>query len=366
MTSRSLVQSLPEGPIDVIGDIHGEYDALISILSHLGYDVRHGGKHPEGRKAVFVGDLVDRGPDSPAVVKLVKRLVESGNAYAVLGNHELNLLRNKPKDGAGWYFDERYQKDAHYQPFQLVSEDDRQVIYDFLSNLPLVLERSDLRVVHAAWSPEHVEYARNIKAGDVVSWYSQIEKDINAYISESGLLQRYHAEKDCWDDVIEVESAEIPFLYETAAYNVAHQMRNPLRVLTSGVERQAAVPFYASHKWRYVERVAWWNEYTEDVSVIVGHYWRRIDGDATRNKDETNVFENVSPTSWHGARGNVFCVDFSVGGRYKERNRQVPLGTETALVALRWPERTLMMEDGAELDTSCYGTASFSLNECNL
>lgn len=364
--NNKLVQTLPDGPLDIIGDIHGEYDALINILKNLGYDLKHGGKHPEGRKAVFVGDLVDRGPDSPAVIKLVKKLIEHGNAFAVMGNHELNLLRSKAKDGGGWFFEERRQKDAHYQPFQIVAEDERQYLYDFLLSLPLVLERSDLRVVHAAWSPEHVDYIRSISIGDVVKTYSVIEDDINQYISVSGLHERYKNEKLKWDELLEEENAVIPFLHDTAEYNIAHQMRNPLRVLTSGVEGKCDMPFYASHKWRYVERVAWWNQYTDAVPVIVGHYWRRIDGDSTRNKDETNVFENVSPTSWHGARGNVFCVDFSVGGRYKERNRQLPVGSESALAALRWPERTLMLEDGAVLDTSCYGTSSCNTNNFDM
>ena len=60
----SLIQSLPEGPLDIVGDIHGEFDALLALLSHLGYDLQ--GHHPQGRTLVFVGDFCDRGPDSPA------------------------------------------------------------------------------------------------------------------------------------------------------------------------------------------------------------------------------------------------------------------------------------------------------------
>lgn len=79
----SLIQSLPEGPLDIVGDIHGEFDALLALLSHLGYDLR--GHHPQGRTLVFVGDFCDRGPDSPAVLALVQKLVQSGRAAAVLG-----------------------------------------------------------------------------------------------------------------------------------------------------------------------------------------------------------------------------------------------------------------------------------------
>ena len=68
-----LVQQLPEGPLDIVGDIHGEDEALCALLSHLGYD--EAGQHPQGRTLVFVGDLCDRGPDSPAVFDLVERLI---------------------------------------------------------------------------------------------------------------------------------------------------------------------------------------------------------------------------------------------------------------------------------------------------
>ena len=71
----SLIQSLPDGPLDIVGDIHGEFAALQSLLEHLGYD--EDGAHPEGRSLVFVGDFCDRGPDSPAVLALVQALVDS-------------------------------------------------------------------------------------------------------------------------------------------------------------------------------------------------------------------------------------------------------------------------------------------------
>ena len=76
----SLIQPLPAGPLDIVGDIHGEYDALCGLMRHLSYDVN--GNHPEGRTLVFVGDFCDRGPDSPAVLALAQNLVESGRAVA--------------------------------------------------------------------------------------------------------------------------------------------------------------------------------------------------------------------------------------------------------------------------------------------
>jgi len=78
------------GPFDIIGDVHGCFDELSALLQRLGYvDLQH----PQGRKVVFLGDLVDRGPKTPEVLELVMTMVESGNALAVPGNHDIKLMR---------------------------------------------------------------------------------------------------------------------------------------------------------------------------------------------------------------------------------------------------------------------------------
>ena len=64
-----LVQQLPQSDLDIIGDVHGEIGALCTLLDRLGYDDQ--GRHPQNRHLVFVGDLVDRGPDSLGVLDLV-------------------------------------------------------------------------------------------------------------------------------------------------------------------------------------------------------------------------------------------------------------------------------------------------------
>src|SRR5437899_506881 len=91
------------GPFDIIGDIHGCLDELCNLLSRLGYDVGvqgHGPDGPEyrvtpppGRKLIFLGDLVDRGPNTPGVLRLVMSAVASGAALCVPGNHEQKLVR---------------------------------------------------------------------------------------------------------------------------------------------------------------------------------------------------------------------------------------------------------------------------------
>jgi protein phosphatase len=84
------------GPFDVIGDIHGCFDELAALLTTLGYDLASdgtGAHHPDSRRAFFVGDLVDRGPATPAVLRLVMGMVADGDALCIPGNHEAKLQR---------------------------------------------------------------------------------------------------------------------------------------------------------------------------------------------------------------------------------------------------------------------------------
>ena len=84
------------GPFDIVGDVHGCYDELSELLGQLGYDVAPdgtGAHHPDGRRALFVGDLVDRGPATPAVLRLAMGMVDAGDALCIPGNHEAKLLR---------------------------------------------------------------------------------------------------------------------------------------------------------------------------------------------------------------------------------------------------------------------------------
>ena len=86
------------GPFDIVGDVHGCYEELSTLLGQLGYKIENGpdgpkATPPDGRKAVFVGDLVDRGPRIPDVLRLVMRMVAEGTALCVPGNHDMKLMK---------------------------------------------------------------------------------------------------------------------------------------------------------------------------------------------------------------------------------------------------------------------------------
>ena len=86
------------GPFDIIGDVHGCYDELLTLLGELGYaeTAKNGSAtwhHPGGRRAIFLGDVVDRGPGIAQVLRLVMSMVQAGTALCVPGNHENKLAR---------------------------------------------------------------------------------------------------------------------------------------------------------------------------------------------------------------------------------------------------------------------------------
>jgi len=101
--ARAVVERQPlwndrrsdHGPFDIIGDVHGCVDELRALLAALGYlpDESSGYRHPDGRKAVFLGDLVDRGAGAPDVLRMAMAMVGAGTALAVPGNHDLKLVR---------------------------------------------------------------------------------------------------------------------------------------------------------------------------------------------------------------------------------------------------------------------------------
>ncbi len=347
-----LVQRLPDGPLDIVGDVHGEYEALCALLKHLGYS--RDGVHEQGRTLVFVGDLCDRGPDSPAVFDLVERLIGSGRAVAVLGNHEVNLLREDPKDGAGWFFDERAERDKpKYGPFSRPSVAERERIRRFVASLPLALERSDLRVVHAAWLQPHIDAVRDLSIEAFRQTYDELEQRASDVARDTDLGERMQAEVEDWPWGLEDRQQQPPFLHARAEHEANKQMLNPLKVLTSGVERTGKRAFFAGGKWRFSDRVAWWDEYDQEIPVVVGHYWRRLNAmeQASVGKEDLDLFQDISPLHWHGKRHNVFCADFSVGGRWAARKSGDSLHEHFKLAALRWPERELLFDDGTRQDT---------------
>lgn len=364
--STSCIAELPNTPLDIIGDIHGEHGALESLLKRLGYDDR--GTHAEHRKLVFVGDLIDRGPDSPAVLRRVMRLVESGNAQCIAGNHELNAIRDesqKHRSGEGWWYGRR---EAEYDYTLVDSEEKERSFLPFLRSLPGALERDGLRVVHACWHEPSIAKLRS--ANSVIDAFRKEEaaneprlealvKDLRAVIKKSTLGPA----------AIRDRENKLELIPELARLDEANQMGNAVKVATSGMERVAKDSFWASGKWRMVNRVPWWEEYS-GPPVVVGHYWRRYfpgrsSSAQKAQKAEADVFGATPPQQALGPERSVMCIDYSVGMRYAERTEAAKPSAGTGksaqsnktrgthsvqfngcLAALRIPEWQLVFDDG--------------------
>lgn len=188
--------------------------------------------------------------------------------------------------------------------------------------------------------------------------FEQLDGAADAELLASGLVDRAKADKATWRHHFADDQVPMPMLQAVGQLDAARQMLNPLRVLTSGVERCTEQPFFVSGQWRFAERVRWWDSYTDDVPVVVGHYWRQfLPLDRQQfGKGDPDLFDGVPPTSWLGPSGRVFCADFSVGGRYQER-ALAPQARRTRLALLRWPERTLVLDSGEQVPTLGFGPA---------
>ena len=151
---------------DIIGDIHGHADELVVLLRALGYAEANGAfQHPKGRKAIFLGDFIDRGPKIRQVLRTVRSMVEAGSALAVLGNHEMNAMRFHTRGGDGKPLRPHTPKNIGQHQATLEQFPDREEWngwIDWFAGLPLFLEFEGLRVVHACWNARAIEEVRKL------------------------------------------------------------------------------------------------------------------------------------------------------------------------------------------------------------
>lgn len=292
---------------DVIGDVHGCADELDALLAHLGYEPRDGAyRHPE-RTAIFVGDLIDRGPAQLRVLQTVKAMVDAGSARMVLGNHEFNALAYDTEwpAGSGEYLRPHSAKNEHQHAefLRQVTGDARAEYLAWFRTQPLWLDLGEIRVVHACWHAESMAVlgdapvlsdewlVRASTKGDPVYEAVEtllkgpeiglVEHGVPAYLDKDGhtrgraRLRWWNAQATTLADVAEISST-----FE----------------LEKGVPYPPLPPIEVSQDFVYEEQ----------VPVFYGHYWRQ--GEPTQLRDWTDY---------------AACVDFSAvrGG---------------ALVAYRW------------------------------
>jgi diadenosine tetraphosphatase ApaH/serine/threonine PP2A family protein phosphatase len=181
------------GPFDVIGDVHGCTDELVELLEKLGYEVRFEGegtdrravtRAPDGRRAFFVGDFVDRGPNSPDTLRIVMDLFARGHACAVMGNHDDKFLR---------WLKGHDVKMAHglertAEQFSTESEAHREKVREFLERLPSYAWLADGRLVIAHAGIQEDMIGRNDKRVREFCLYG----DTSGKLDAKGLPERFN------------------------------------------------------------------------------------------------------------------------------------------------------------------------------
>jgi len=182
------------GPFDIIGDVHGCADELTELMQRLGYnklritgvgpDRRAEVETPPGRRLIFVGDFVDRGPRSPDVLRIAMSMVEKGQAFAVPGNHDVKFLRWLR--GANVRL--THGLDKTVAQFSEESGRFRAQVREFLLSLPshLWLEDGRLVVAHGGILEEMI--GRESEAVREFCLYG----DTDGETDETGLVVRYH------------------------------------------------------------------------------------------------------------------------------------------------------------------------------
>ena len=156
--------------VDIVGDIHGHADRLEALQRKMGYHHRAGAWRHPSRTAIFVGDLIDRGLHQVRTLEIVRRMIDAGSARATMGNHEFNAIAWATRDpmNEGDHLRTRQgakgkkNRQQHQAFLSDVGEDTPQhrEWITWMSELPLWIEEPAFRVVHACWSPEHVEAMR--------------------------------------------------------------------------------------------------------------------------------------------------------------------------------------------------------------
>lgn len=159
---------------DLIGDVHGCGQTLCHLLEQMDYRKINGiYQHPKGRKVVFIGDIVDRGPNIRLALNVVRDMVEHGHAHLIMGNHEYNVLAFCTPSRAGSehpYLREHTSRNSFIveetmRQFEPYPQEWRDYLAWFLT-LPLYQEFEHFRAVHACWDHQLISemkgrYGRN-------------------------------------------------------------------------------------------------------------------------------------------------------------------------------------------------------------
>jgi len=156
--------------IDFIGDIHGHSDKLEELLQKLGYTKTNGAYSHPNRKVLFVGDYIDKGPKIRETLQIIKAMVDSENAIALMGNHEYNALCFHFQETEGGHLRKHVIENIiqHYETLKQFQNRQREYeeYLEWFKTLPLYYETDNFKAVHACWDNNQIEYLRKTLVND--------------------------------------------------------------------------------------------------------------------------------------------------------------------------------------------------------
>jgi Calcineurin-like phosphoesterase len=275
--------------IDVIGDIHGNADKLRALLRRLGYEQSGGVYGSPDRRAIFVGDLIDRGDAIGEVIEILERMVRAGAAQIVMGNHEFNALCFDRPNGKGGYLRPHTEKnrDQHAKSLTYFEDNpgEKDRALDWFYSFPLWLDLEFARIVHAAWSPKAI---RDLKT-------PYLTRESLVLAGTEGTPE-YRAVETLLKGV---EATLPPGL---SFFDKDERERTQIRVrwwLKPDAERTVVETVFppdpSMPNTRFTTSTQWEPYELTEPPVIFGHYWLPKDWLPTP----------IAP--------NVICVDYSVG-----------------------------------------------------
>jgi hypothetical protein len=289
---------------DIIGDVHGCATELETLLAGLGYkqtETTGAYRHPQ-RSAIFVGDLIDRGPGQLQVLQTVKSMVESGSAQIVMGNHEFNAICYDTEHpvGSGEFLRPHTPKNMkqHKAFLEQVTGTQRTHYMEWFKTLPLWLDLGELRVVHACWHEESMRFVERELGGNRFTTLDQLvrasDEADDLYTAVEVLLKG--------PEISLVDHGQRPFVDEDGHRREEARIRwwnGSARTLREIAEMEGrfetedgeAYPDLPDDMVPEDERSY---TYSGTVPVFYGHYWRT--GTPTQLRDWTTYSA---------------CVDFS-------------------------------------------------------